>query len=95
MEENKENAPKKLTYEELNNAATQLVEQMRQLKTQNQQLEAALANANRALMFRRLDYLFKVLEFAGVIKDPDFIVACTDEIKAALTPQEEQENKEE
>lgn len=75
---------KRLSYEELNNAAMQLVEQ-------NRQLNARLAEANRTLMFRRLDYLFKCLEFAGVIKDAEFIGNCVDEIKAAISgPQEEE-----
>lgn len=93
MKETTENAAedkqeKKLSYEDLNNAVMQLVEQ-------NRQLNAKLGEANRMLMFRRLDYLFKCLEFAGVIKDADFIGACVDEIKAAMAgPQEEEADKE-
>lgn len=74
----------KFTYEELDNIAVQLAEQ-------NRQLNARLAEANRTLMFKRLDYLFKCLEFAGVIKDAEFIGNCVDEIKAAISgPQEEE-----
>lgn len=79
---------KKLSYDELNNAAMQLVEQ-------NRQLNAKLVEANRALMFRRLDYLFKCLEFAGVIKDAEFIGNCIEEIKAAMAGPQEEDNKEE
>ena len=41
-------------------------------------------------MFKRLDYLFKVVENANTFKDGDFLNSCMDEIKEALTiPREE------
>ena len=40
-------------------------------------------------MFKRLDYLFKVVELANTFKDPDFVNSCMDELKEALTVNEE------
>ena len=49
--------PEKMSYEQLENVAHQLSEQSRQLY-------AKLQEANMANMFKRLDYLFKVVENA-------------------------------
>lgn len=76
--------PKKLTYEQLNNACNQLFQQ-------NQQLLQKIQEINAVNMFKRLDYLFKVVEFATTFKDADFVNSCIDEIKEALTPSKESE----
>lgn len=76
--------PKKLTYEQLNNACNQLFQQ-------NQQLLHKIQEINAVNMFKRLDYLFKVVELAATFKDADFVNSCIDEIKEALTPSEESE----
>lgn len=68
----------KLTYEQLNEACSQLYQQ-------NQYLQNQLKQANLSNMFKRLDYLFKVLECEKVIKDSEFISSCVDEIKEALS----------
>lgn len=68
----------KLTYEQLNDACSQLYQQ-------NQYLQNQLKQANLTNMFKRLDYLFKVLECEKVIKDSEFINNCVEEIKDALT----------
>lgn len=68
----------KLTYEQLNEACSQLYQQ-------NQYLQNQLKQANLTNMFKRLDYLFKVLENENVIKDSEFIANCVEEIKDALT----------
>jgi len=75
---------KKLTYEQLNNACNQLFQQ-------NQQLLHKIQEINAVNMFKRLDYLFKVVELAATFKDADFVNSCIDEIKEALTPSEESE----
>ena len=84
MEENN----KKLSYEELKNVAGQLSQQ-------NQQLNMMLQQANMTNMFKRMDYLFKVLELKQCF-DSEFIIACSDEIKELMTPpvENEEERKE-
>ena len=73
---------RKLTYEQLNDACNQLFQQ-------NQQMRKAIEELNMANMFKRLDYLFKVVENAGTFKDSDFLNSCMDEIKETLTLQPE------
>lgn len=68
----------KLSYEQLNEACSQLYQQ-------NQQLIKQLQQANLTNMFKRLDYLFMVLRYSEVIKDADFLNNCITEIKEALT----------
>ena len=83
----KEEKEQKLSYEQLNEVCSQLYQQRENLIKQLQQ-------ANATNMFRRLDYLFKVLEFESVIKDSDFINSCVEEIKEAMIiPAEEKEEE--
>lgn len=93
MEENKtktvEMKPqneKKYSYEELNNIAGQLSQQ-------NQQLYQQLQRANMANMFKRLDYLFKVVE-NGAMFSPEFVDKCIKEIEDSMTIEEETDEKE-
>ena len=85
--ESKANAPKQtLTYEQLNDVCNQLFQQ-------NQELRKSLQEMNAVNIFKRLDYLFKVVESASTFKDSDFINSCMDEIKEALTiPADNKEN---
>lgn len=78
MEENK-----KLTYEQLQNVAASL-------STQVQQLNRQLQEANMYNAFKRLDYLFKVVDSTGPF-DTDFILTCVDEIKKIMTVEENKE----
>jgi hypothetical protein len=48
-----------------------------------------LQQMNMTNMFKRLDYLFLVLQNEQVIKDPEFVGNCVEEIKEALYPAEE------
>lgn len=80
-----ENVKQRLTYEQLNDACNQLFQQ-------NQQLRKALQEMNEVNMFKRLDYLFKVVELATTFKDSDFVNSCMDEIKEALTVPDDKEN---
>ena len=50
---NKDNAPKKLTYEQLNDACNQLWQQNKQLVLKNKELEQFIIN-------KRFDYLFNL-----------------------------------
>ncbi len=72
MEDNK-----KMTYEQLENVAHQLSEQVRQLHQQ-------LQNVNMTNSFKRLDYLFKILEVEEVF-DVKFVQKCTQEIVEIMT----------
>lgn len=91
MEENvkdtavKENA--KMSYEQLENVAHQLSEQVRQLY-------AKLQESNLENMFKRLDYLFRVVENAHSFS-VDFVNKCTSEIESLMAlPDPEDEPKE-
>lgn len=77
----------KMSYEQLENVAHQLSEQVRQLY-------AKLQEANLESMFKRLDYLFRVVENAHSFS-VDFVNKCTSEIESLMTlPDPEDEPKE-
>lgn len=63
------------------------------LKSQNAQLIYQLQNANMANLFKRLDYLFKVVENAAMF-DEAFVEQCIAEIKELMTPPETEEKAE-
>ena len=86
MEKNTEEK-KKLSYEELENVC-------HQLSDQSQTLYRKLQEANLSNMFKRLDYLFAVLENAKQFP-PEFTQKCADEIMASMTIPEEPEETEE
>jgi hypothetical protein len=77
--------PEKLSYEQLENIASQLSEQNRQLYSQIQ-----AANLNN--MFKRLDYLFEVLSHEKLFPQ-DFTEKCINEVIELLTIPEKQENE--
>jgi hypothetical protein len=85
--EKKEVTKEKLTYEELNNVCHQLSEQSRTLYQQLQ--EANLTNA-----FRRLDYLFAVLDKHEFFED-SFVEKCAAEIVNMITIPEAKPEEEE
>lgn len=76
--------PEKMSYEQLENVAHQLSEQAKQLYMQ-------LQNANMSNMFKRLDYLFKVVENSHMFK-LDFVNKCINEIEDFMTIPEETED---
>lgn len=76
MEETK-NVEKKLSYDELENAANELL-------MQNQQMYNELQKANMANVFKRLDYLFKVVEF-NTSFNTEFVNSCVTEIEDMMT----------
>ena len=88
MKGNAEEKQQRLSYEQLNDVCSQLYQQNQQLSRQVQQL-------NMSNMFKRLDYLFQVLNYSSIINDPDFIGDCVSEIKEAMTVRKEEEAKEE
>lgn len=78
--------PEKMSYEQLKNVAHQLSEQ-------NRQLFAKLQELNMANMFKRLDYLFKVIENGHMFKQ-DFLEKCIAEIESLITiPKQEEESE--
>lgn len=86
MEEKKQSAaPKKLSYEELQNTCHQLSEQARTMHMQLQEI-------NMQNVFKRLDLLFKVLEFKDSF-DTQFIMDCVKEIEEIMVIPKETEDK--
>ena len=77
MGENKE----KLSYEQLEEVARQMEGQLRQVY-------AKLQDANMSNLFKRLDFLFKVLETEHMFPLA-FVQKCAEEIKSILTIPEE------
>lgn len=75
--------PEKMSYEQLENVAHQLSEQAKQLYMK-------LQAANISNMFKRLDYLFKVVENGHMFKQ-DFLEKCITEIEEIMTVPEETE----
>ena len=78
--------PEKMSYEQLENVAHQLSEQAKQLYAQ-------LQAANMTNMFKRLDYLFKVVE-NGHVFNQEFLNRCIAEIEEHITIPEEVEETE-
>ena len=76
----------KMSYEELENIAHQLSEQSRVLMQK-------LQEANMSNMFKRLDYLFKIIEFEHMF-DGNFIDKCIKEVQDMISIPEEEPNEE-
>ena len=85
-------APKKLSYEELENVCHQLSAQAQQLNTQNQQLRAALNEANLTNLYKRLDYLFEVINRDNVYLPISFKTKCANEIEELMATPEQTED---
>lgn len=83
MEENKEEQaqPQKFTYEQLENIAANLSSQV-------QQLSMKLQEANMVNVFKRIDYLFKVVENVAIFPG-EFAENCVKEIQSLMTLPEE------
>ena len=89
MEEKEKVQAEKPSYE-------QLERDIAGLKSMNNQLLMQLQQINMSNLFKRLDYLFKVVEFREVF-NADFAKRCADEIEGHITLPEtadEPENKE-
>lgn len=89
-EETKVEGQQQMTYEELLKAAKDLTAQNTYLKNQAQQMLQKIKELADFAMFRRLDYLFKVVELRD--KFPaEFVQSCADEIVETMTPPTEEE----
>ena len=83
---------KKLSYSELENVCHQLSAQAQQLNTQNQQLRAALNEANLTNLYKRLDYLFEVINRDNVYLSISFKKKCASEIEELMATPEQTED---
>ena len=77
---------KKLSYEELENVC-------KQLSSQSEILYKRLQESNMVNMFKRLDYLFKVVEHGDKFSS-DFVIKCAEEIENSITPVEKEDEEE-
>ena len=88
MEEKENKQKEKLSYEQLEAAAGQLVET-------NNKMREYIAKQDYANFHQRVSYLFKVIELSEKF-DLDFVSKCKDELKDILIlPEELNSNKEE
>lgn len=78
--------PEKMSYDQLESVAHQLSEQ-------NRQMFAKIQELNMANVFKRLDYLFKVVENGHMFKQ-DFLEKCIAEIESLMTVPEQEEEPE-
>lgn len=78
--------PEKMSYDQLESVAHQLSEQ-------NRQMFAKIQELNMANVFKRLDYLFKVVE-NGHMFEQDFLEKCIAEIESIMTVPEQEEEPE-
>lgn len=95
MEETKEKEVKKMTYSELENVAHQMSEQSRNLYMQNQQLIQKLQEANLSNFFKRLDWLWAIINSTTPYITEEFKQKCGEEFMNNMTLSPEEDNKEE
>lgn len=86
MQPKQEAKQEKMSYEQLEMIAHQMHEQL--VKAMNKINELNMAN-----IFKRLDYLFKVLENQHMFKQ-EFVTKCVEEIQDILTVVPEEETEE-
>lgn len=92
MEKKSEKQEHKLGQEELENVCHQLSEQARQLSIQNNNLVKALEAANLTNLFKRLDYLFSIVEKDNKYFTEEFKIKCAEEIMEILSKEEPEED---
>lgn len=85
---------KKLSYEELENVCHQLSAQSQQLNAQNQQLKAMVNEANLTNLYKRLDYLFEVINRDNKYLSDTFKSKCAEEIEMLMATPEDESQKE-
>ena len=86
MEENttKNNESKKLTYEQLNQAAQQISQQAEALFKENQQLKQTLNKISIQNSYTELGFRFKVIEFSNMFHK-EFVDKIIEEIEETMT----------
>lgn len=92
MEENNKETVKnkKLSYEELENAAKQISQQAEALFRENQQLKKAVQNLSNQAGYTELSFKFKVLKYQDRFK-PEFVETIIKEIEDTMSSKEEVE----
>lgn len=91
MEEKKvQTQPKKLSYEELENVAKQLSEQLNTVVAANKQLEMRLRQVNMDNIFTQLQFRMEIAKNKELFSD-EFNVSNIKMIESILTPQEQEE----
>lgn len=94
-ETNKVEAPKKLSYEELESVASRLSEQSKLLYEENQRLKSACDEINAVNFYKRMDYLWLILtqgDKAFGLTD-EFKSNCAQEFMVAMTMPDSPEEK--
>lgn len=94
-ENNESMAPKELSKEQLTGMLHQLSEQDRKLFEENKKLRQVIEDMNMANLFKRLDYLFRVITEDNKYLSEDFKKKCSKEIEYLITQPEESETSEE
>lgn len=90
MEEIKEKkVPEKMSYEQLENIAHQMSEQSRNLYNQNQQLAQKLKEAELTNFFKKLEWLWLVINSNSTYISEEFKIKCGQDFMESLTPPEE------
>lgn len=79
------NPNEKMSYEQLEQLAHQLSEQSRMLAQRLREME--MTNT-----FKRIEYLFKVVESTNPSFTTDQMTKCADEIMNIIMPEEDQDN---
>lgn len=86
-----------LTYDQLKSVCRQLSGQVNALNDQNNRLKGMINEANLANLYKRLDYLFKVIgdEKDNPFLSDDFKNKCGKEIEFLMaSPNDEEDTKE-
>lgn len=89
---NEKKEPRRLDYDELNNLCAELSEQNQQMRGYIKNLRGQIEQLVNNNILQRLGFLFDVLKYKDQF-NPDFVIYCVDEIKAALVIPEETEPK--
>lgn len=80
----------KQTYEELEAQVKKYEEEIKAYVALNNQLYQQLITSNMSNLYKRLDYLFKVLETKDCFNS-EFIISCAEEVQKIMTPEETKE----
>jgi hypothetical protein len=96
MEEKKQktNVQKKLSYDELENAAKQISAQFDAVIKENNQLKVMLQKAQLTNLYTELDFKFKVLQNAEMFST-EFVETCVKSIEEIMTPEVEETKEDE
>lgn len=86
--------PQELSKEQLTGMLHQISEQDRKLFEENKKLRSLIDNMDMSNAFKRLDYLFRIINEDNEYVSDNFKRKCGSEIEYILTAPEEVETKE-